>query len=181
MKPLDIIRNTDNNIMDDVALLLDNGYQVMSGLVYHQDYNTTVKYFNLSIDDPEEGVQRVNAIVPGYIQSYEVLGQMIKLSMHRYHGHTVKNVIRKKKDVTLILDKCFEMINKCHPYSMSDLNSSNILIRDNKIFFIDFDHVFEGRRSDVLSDYCFSCYQNMDWLHPHMTYQEFEKKWKENI
>ena len=181
MSIIDKIRQLpSNNPIDIVDIIVNNGYNVNKGLVYVHDDDTIAKQIP-KMTDPEQGMNRVNSVVPGFIKGYKVLNaQQIVLYLKRFYGETPlkQGVVVDKEHAKKILQACFDFMKKAKPYVMNDFCGGNILVNNDDIIIIDLDQIFDGDNDNNTSD---DYYRRMNWLHNWMTLDEFTVEWNKNF
>ena len=166
----------NNNPIEIIKVILDNGFDVSKGLVYLLDNNTVLKRIPLTCN-PIEAVERVNSVVPGFIKDYKVndTNTHIDLYLKKYEGiHPRPNSVKDKKQALRILNACVDFFKKSSPYAMYDFSSGNILLDGNNIHIIDLDSIFNN---DEYKTSVKDCYRSMNWLHNHIEFTEFKKIW----
>jgi len=82
---------------------------------------------------------------------FSVDDKTMKVEMEYLKGDLVKNVLEKLKDRNKILKQIGEQINRLHENNIihGDLTTSNMIIKDDQVYFIDFGL---GFISDKLED-----------------------------
>ncbi len=178
---IDKIRSHHNNDpIEIIGIILDNGFEVSKGLVYSIDDTTVLKRIPLYCD-PIEAVARVNNVVPGFIKYYEVKSDtQIDLYLTRYKGiHPRPNSgITDKQHALKVLDACINFVKKAKPNTHNDFSGGNILLDGEHIHFIDLDQLFNDYKDTIsVKEYYFS----MNWLHRYMEFTEFEKIWSNHF
>ena len=184
---IDKIRShPNNNPVEIIEIILNNGFDVSKGLVYSIDDTTVLKRIPLCDIDPIEAVTRVNNVVPGFIKYYEVKSDtQIDLYLTKYKGiHPRPNTglysysITDKQHALTILDACIDFVKKAKPNTYNDFSEGNILLDGEHIHFIDLDQIFNDYKDTIsVKEYYFS----MHWLHGYMEFTEFEKIWKSHF
>ena len=181
MEIIDKIKSHNNdNPVEIVNLILDNGFNVSKGLVYSLDENTVVK----RIDAPynvAEAINRVNNIVPDFIKDHKLVpDNQIELYLTRYQGKTPMqlDVVKDKQHALVILDKCIDFIKKAYPYTMNDFCAGNIIIDGDNIDIIDLDQIFfNDVNNTTVKDY----YRKMNWIKKWISFDEFENIWAKHF
>lgn len=181
MEIIDKIKSHQNdNPVDIVNLILDNGFNVSKGLVYSLDEETVVKRINLP-HDYLEAIDRVNSVVPGFIKDYKLVpDNQIELYLTRYKGeHPIrKNVIKNKEHALQVLNACINFIKKAKPYTMNDFCSGNIIINGDDIKIVDLDQIFfNDTDNTTVKEY----YRRMNWIHKYVSLQEFKNIWTKHF
>jgi len=179
---IDKIRShKNNNPIEIVELILDNGFDVSKGLVYSLDDTTVLKRIPLWDIDVIEAVARVNNVVPGFIKYYQIKSDtQIDLYLTKYKGIHPRpdSGITDKKHAIKVLDACINFVKKAKPNTYNDFSGGNILLDGEHIHFIDLDQIFNDYKDTIsVEEYYFS----MNWLHRYMKFTEFEKIWKSHF
>ena len=177
MNIIDKIKSHDNNDpVEIVKIILENDFDVSKGLVYLIDDSTILKRMHLMCD-PHDAVNRVNAVVPNFIKSYNIVSEtQIELYLTRYNGRHPysKGVVKNKEHAIEILNACLAFTKKASPYTMNDFCSGNILVDNDIVHIVDLDQIFNNDDDTTpLPDY----YRKMNWLHEYVDYEEFLEIW----
>lgn len=173
----------NNDPMEIIRTILDNGFDVKKGLVYSINDTTIVKTMKIRPElDIEEAVVRVNNAVPGFIKDYKIISNtQVDLYITKYKGIHPRPLINidDKEHALKILDACMSFwFKKIYTYNMTDFCSGNILLDGDEIHIIDLDPVFYGdleiRSQDVIEK---EIYTSMHWLHDYVEFTEFKERW----
>lgn len=175
----------NNDPVELVDLLVDNGFEIVRGLVYNQDDDTVVKELAINhTNDITASVDKVNSVSPEFITSYTVNDQKDKivLNLKKYSGvHPLDVKDNVDEMVQNILDKYFELSKLAQPAVIDDICNSNILIGDdNSVHIIDLDSVFYNTTVHIdLPDVVYQSAAN--WLQAHITKEEFIELWNQRF
>lgn len=183
-KPLNIIEQIkihNNNQLEILNLIFENGYYVTKGLVYSLDEDTVVKRIYIN-EDPTDAIKRVNHYVPGFIKRSErVSNNQLVLYLKKYkgkHPHQSSNLINNKDFALQVLQTCLDFREKLLPYTMSDFCTGNILIDGENINIVDLDQLFNGDEDKLPPE---SYYSKMHWLHKWVNEEEFLEIWNKRF
>jgi len=172
-----IRKHENNNTVEIIDLIINENFNVQRGLVYSYDEDTVVKRI-YTTQNPQEAVDRVNSVVPGYIKYWQrPNNSQIVLYLKKYKGnHPVfsSDVIKDKNFAIKVLHACLDFKASAYPYTMNDYCAGNILINGDEINFVDLDQIFYNDRDDLPPD---GYYRRMQWLHKWLSEEEFMEIW----
>lgn len=166
----------DISLIYDILLNQENFVPARS-LVYSDDH-TVYKIMRLRNEQVnlDFAVDRVNRRNPGYIKDYEVLPTgFIKLYLRKEPGSPISEGKLNENDAETWYGDCFDDIRNNLPYLNRDYSSSNILVSDNGTRIVDWDDILEGIIFHI--DAHSHVYNNMRWLWPYVSRQEFIGRW----
>lgn len=166
----------DISLIYDILLNQENFVPARS-LVYSDDY-TVYKIMRLQNGQVnlDFAVDRVNRRNSGYIKDYEVLPTgFIKLHLRKEPGSPISEGKLNKDNARTWYSDCLNDIKNNLPYLNRDYCSSNILVSDSGIHIVDWDDILEGVIFHI--DAHSHVYNNMRWLWPYVTRNEFADRW----